>query len=145
MNPSFHQTIANDFTALQALMDGATDFLESQGVDAQAVYRINLALEEMVTNIIKYGYDEPGRHPIEVMIEVGEKEVTASIVDDGHDFNPVLQERKPPSEKVEDREIGGLGIHLMKKLLHRLEHRREEGRNILEITALRQPAPPSGT
>jgi anti-sigma regulatory factor (Ser/Thr protein kinase) len=42
-------------------VDGRCDqFLESQGVDAQAVYRINLALEEMVTNIIKYGYDAPG-------------------------------------------------------------------------------------
>ena len=60
MNPSFHQTIANEFANLGGLMDRATEFLESQGVDAQAVYRTNLALEEMVTNIIKYGYDDAG-------------------------------------------------------------------------------------
>jgi len=130
MNAPFHQTIANDFADLSRLMEGATTFLESQGVDAQAVYRINLALEEMVTNIIKYGYDEPGRHQIEVTLEVG------------HDFNPILQERKQPAEKLEDREIGGLGIHLMKKLLDHLEHRREGGRNILEIKARRKPVPP---
>ena len=143
MNASFHQTIANDFADLGGLMEGATEFLESQGVDAQAVYRINLALEEMVTNIIKYGYDAPGRHKIEITLNVSEKEVTAVIIDDGHDFNPVLQERNPPADKLEDREIGGLGIHLMKKLLDRMEHRREEGRNILEITTRRKPATPS--
>jgi serine/threonine-protein kinase RsbW len=138
MNASFHQIIANDFANLGGLMEGATEFLESQGVDAQAVYRINLALEEMVTNIIKYGYDEPGRHKIEVTLDVGAKEVALVIIDDGHDFNPVLHERKPPAEKLEEREIGGLGIHLMKKLLGRMEHRREAGRNILEITILRR-------
>jgi serine/threonine-protein kinase RsbW len=138
MNPSFHQIIANDFANLCGLMEGATQFLESQSVDAQAVYRINLALEEMVTNIIKYGYDEPGRHKIEITLEVGAKEVSLVIVDDGHDFNPVLHERKPPAEKLEEREIGGLGIHLMKKLLDHMEHRREGGRNILGIKILRR-------
>jgi len=143
MNASFHQTIANDFADLKGLMEGATVFLESQGVDAQAVYRINLALEEMVTNIIKYGYDAPGRHEIEITLDVGAKEVTAVIIDDGHDFNPVLRERKPPATRLEDREIGGWGIPLIKKLLDRMDYRREEGRNILEITTRRQPAPAS--
>jgi serine/threonine-protein kinase RsbW len=143
MNASFHQIIANDFANLGGLMEGATEFLESQGVDAQAVYRINLALEEMVTNIIKYGYDEPGRHKIKVTLDVGAKEVALAIIDDGHDFNPILHERTPPAEKLEEREIGGLGIHLMKKLLDRMEHRREAGRNILEITILRKLVPPS--
>jgi anti-sigma regulatory factor (Ser/Thr protein kinase) len=143
MSASFHQIIANDFAALKELMDRATEFLESHGVDAQAVYRINLALEEMVTNIIKYGYDAPEPHKIEVTLDVRAQEVALVIIDDGHDFNPVLQERRPPAEKSEDREIGGLGIHLVKKLLDRMDHRREQGRNILEITTRRQPAPPS--
>jgi len=143
MSASFHQTIANDFADLGGLMEAATLFLEGQGVDAQAVYRINLALEEMVTNIIKYGYDAPGRHTIEVAVEVGANEVSVRIIDDGHDFNPVLQERKAPADKLAEREIGGLGIHLMKKLLDRMEHRREEGRNILEIKIRRKLTAPS--
>jgi serine/threonine-protein kinase RsbW len=138
MNASFHQTIANDFAELKGLMEGATGFLESQGVDARAVYRINLALEEMVTNIIKYGYDAPGRRNIEVTLDVGAQEVAAVIIDDGHEFNPVLQERKPPADKLEDRDLGGLGIHLVKKLLDRIDYRREEERNILEIATRRR-------
>ena len=104
MNAPFHQTIANDFASLGELMESATRFLENEGVDAQAVYRINLALEEMVTNIIKYGYDAPGRHKIEITLDVGPKEVALVIVDDGHGFNPVLQERKEPAGNPEDRD-----------------------------------------
>jgi serine/threonine-protein kinase RsbW len=145
MNPSFHQTIANDFANLGELMESATRFLESEGVDAQAVYRINLALEEMVTNIIKYGYDTPGRHEIDVTLDVGAKEVALVIVDDGHGFNPVLQEKKEPADNPEDREIGGWGIPLIKKLLHSMDYRREGGRNILEIKTLRLSGPPSAS
>ena len=140
MNASFHQTIANDFAELKGLMDGATELLESQGVDAQAVYRVNLALEEMVTNIINYGYDAPGRHKIEVTLEVGAKEVALVIIDDGHDFNPILHQGKKPADKPEDRAIGGWGIQLMIKLLDGMDHRREEGRNILEIKVRRKLA-----
>lgn len=143
MNASFHQTIANDFANLGGLMEGATRFLENQAVDAQAVYRINLALEEMVTNIIKYGYDTPGKHTIGITLDVGAKEVTAVIVDDGHQFNPVLQERKQPADNPEDREIGGWGIHLIKTLLDHMDYRREGGRNILEIKARRKLDQPS--
>ena len=138
MNDSFHQIISNDFPSLGGLMESATEFLESRGVDAQAVYRIDLGLEEMVTNIIKYGYDTPGSYKIEIRLDVGAEEVTATIIDDGHDFNPVLQERKPQAENLDDREIGGLGIHLIKKLLDRMEYRREEGRNILVLATRRR-------
>jgi serine/threonine-protein kinase RsbW len=143
MNAAFHQTIANDFANLCGLMESATAFLEGQGVDAQAIYRINLALEEMVTNIIKYGYDAPGKHKIEVTVDVGAKEVALVIVDDGHDFSPVLHERKPSVDKPEERGIGGWGIPLMKKLLDHMDHRREDGRNILEIKIQRKLAEPS--
>jgi anti-sigma regulatory factor (Ser/Thr protein kinase) len=139
MNATFHQIIANDFADLCGLMERATGFLETQGVDAQAVYRINLALEEMVTNIIKYGYDAAGLHKIEVTLDVGVEEVAMVIIDDGHDFSPLFHERKDPADKSEEREIGGWGIPLMKKLLDHMDHRREAGRNILEIKIRRHP------
>jgi anti-sigma regulatory factor (Ser/Thr protein kinase) len=138
MNAVFHQTISNDFANLTGLMEGATEFLESQDVDTRSVFRINLALEEMVTNIIKYGYDAPGRHMIEVSLAVGAEDVTLVIIDDGHDFNPALHESRHPDDDLHERETGGLGIHLVAKMLDRMDHRREEGRNILEIKTRRE-------
>ena len=140
MNASFHQIIANDFTNLGGLMEGATEFLESQGVDAQAVFRINLTLEEIVTNIIKFAHDPPTRHSIEVTLDVGTQEVKAVISHEGYEFNPVLHERQQPAERLIDRDTGGLGIYLIKKLLGSMSYRREGARNIVEITTARKPA-----
>jgi serine/threonine-protein kinase RsbW len=144
MNASFHRTIANDFAELNDVMDDATVYLEGEGVDAQAVYRVNLALEEMVSNITKYGYDAPGQHKIEVAVEVRRDDVALQIIDDGHDFNPLLHEKPVAIDESGKRAVGGWGIDLMKTLLDRIDHRREEGRNVLEITVRRKPAAVSG-
>jgi len=88
MQTSFQRTITNELHDLESLMNASTNFLEDRGVDAQAVYRINLALEEMITNIIKHGYDDYDSHEIKVSVEVRENEIVSLIEDDGHEFNP---------------------------------------------------------
>jgi len=124
-------------------MEDVTKFLESQDVDERTVFLANLGIEEIVTNLVKYGYDVPGTYMIEVMVKVEAEIVLVIIVDEGHPFNPVTYERKPVAAKIEDREIGGLGILLLKKQFDRIDYRREEGRNILELRARRQVAQPS--
>jgi serine/threonine-protein kinase RsbW len=141
MDAVFHQTIADDFAQLKILMDAAGEFLEKEGVDVTAVFRINLTLEEMVTNIIKFGDNAPGRPGIDVTLTVGPKEVTAVIAHEGHEFNPVLHERRQQPERLLDRETGGLGIYLIKKLLGSMEYRREGSRNIVQVKTQRKVAP----
>jgi anti-sigma regulatory factor (Ser/Thr protein kinase) len=141
MNASFHRTIPNDLTALEGLMNDATSFLEAEQIEPAAVYRVNLALEEIVSNIIKYGYDAPGRHEIRLALQITGEEVRAVIEDDGHEFNPLVQTVKNASIPLQERPIGGLGLELVRKLLHRLEYRRENGRNILDLgTRRKSPA-----
>jgi serine/threonine-protein kinase RsbW len=143
MTTTFRQSIESDFPALKELMDAANKFLESQNVDAQAAFRINLTLDEIVTNIIKYGYTSPGEHTIEVAINVDADVVEAVISDEGHEFNPVLHQRKKSSEILTERTTGGLGIHLIKKLLCSMNYRREGQRNIVQVKARRKPKRPS--
>lgn len=144
MNPFLKQTISNDFPSLKELMRSAGVFLEEKAVDPQAAYRINLVLEEMVTNIIKYGYDKPRRHEIRVLLEIRNDDVVVLIEDEGHEFNPLMQPEKEMAVPLEKREVGGLGIHLIRKLLDHIDYRRENGKNILEIRTRRQfPASPA--
>lgn len=119
-------------------MNASTNFLEDNGVDAQAVYRINLALEEMITNIIKHGYDDYNSHEIWVSLEVGKNEITGIIKDDGHEFNPLVQKKKEVAASLEERKVGGLGIQLTRELLDHVGYKRENGENILEIRVRRQ-------
>ncbi len=119
-------------------MNASTNFLEDQGVDAQSVYRINLALEEMISNIIKHGYDDYDGHKIQVSIEARENEIVSIIEDDGHEFNPLTREKKVEPVPLAERKVGGLGIHLIKDLLDHVDYRRENGKNVLEIKMRRK-------
>jgi anti-sigma regulatory factor (Ser/Thr protein kinase) len=141
MPATFHQVIGNDFTELKNLMDAATAFLEEQGVDAAAVFRINLTLEEIVTNIIKFGHDDDDLHPIDIAVKVDAEIVEAVIIDEGHAFNPVEHQRTEPAEALMERTTGGLGIYLVKKLLSGMHYRREGQRNIVEVKSQRRKAP----
>jgi serine/threonine-protein kinase RsbW len=119
-------------------MDAATEFLEIEGVDPQAVFRINLTLEEIVTNIIKFGHDDHTAHRIDVAVNVNPENVEAVIIDEGREFNPVVYQREVPSEILTERSTGGLGIFLIKKLLSTMNYRREGKRNIVEVKAERK-------
>jgi len=143
MDPSFHQTIANDFASLHVLMEDVTCFLEKHGVDDRTVFLANLGIEELVTNLVKYGYDVPGTYMIDVMLKVDAETVSLIIIDDGHPFNPATHQRNPPAAKIEDREIGGLGIYLIQKKFDQIDYRREAGRNVVELKARRKVAQPS--
>jgi len=144
MAATFHQIIESDFAELKRLMDAATEFLEGRGVDAQAVFRINLSLEEIVTNIIKYGHGDETAHPIDIEVNVNPENVEVVISDEGHEFNPVLHRREQPSEVLTERTTGGLGIFLIKKLLSTMIYRREGRRNIIEVKADRKPSAKPG-
>ncbi|MCE0483568.1 MAG: ATP-binding protein [Methylacidiphilales bacterium] len=141
METTLRRTITNEVHELESLMNATTNFLEDQNVDAQAVYRVKLALEEMITNIIKHGYDDYESHQIDVAIELRPEEIVGTITDDGHEFNPLEQELKNKNAALPERKVGGLGIHIIKELLNEVNYRRENEKNILEIKMRRnQPA-----
>ena len=140
MNTIFERTITNELHSLESLTNASTNFLEDNSVDPQAVYRINLALEELITNTIKHGYDDYDPHNIDVRLEVRDDEILATIKDDGHAFNPVAPQQIANTQKVslEQRPIGGLGLQLIKKMLSEMVYRREGDWNILEVKMLRK-------
>jgi anti-sigma regulatory factor (Ser/Thr protein kinase) len=140
MSTRLTRTITNELHSLESLMNATTNFLEDHGIDGQTVYRVNLALEEMVTNIIKYGYDDYESHNIDVSLDILPDEVVAVIVDDGHEFNPLAQEKSTTTVPLDEQPLGGLGIHLIKQLVGNMSYKRDENKNVLEIRAQRKPA-----
>jgi serine/threonine-protein kinase RsbW len=134
---TLHRTITNELHELQGLMLAGTNFLEDRGVGETTVYRVNLALEELITNIIKHGYKDYDQHEIHVTLEVGEQEIKTVIEDDGKPFDPLAWTKTETKDSLETRPVGGLGISLIKDLLDNLSYRREGNKNILEIKARR--------
>jgi len=108
--------------------------MAGQQVSADAVYLVSLAIEELVTNCIKYGYDDSGNHTVDIALSVDEGTMRMDVVDDGRAFNPL--EAAPPdlSLAMGDRPIGGLGIHLLRELADEVTYERRDGTNRLTLT-----------
>ena len=126
-------SMANHAADMQRVMDEAEAWLELRPVSAKRKYAIRLALDELLSNVIKYAYDDEGVHSIAVRLEL-DAPATLTIDDDGRAFDP-LADAPPPvlAGPVEDRPIGGLGLHILKQMGLRLSYRRENNHNILRV------------
>ena len=126
--------LRNDFAELSPVAEATTRFLEDHQAGPEVVFAANLAIEELVTNIIKYGYDDEEAHEITVHLEKTDGILHIRICDDGHEFNPFDQPEPDTSLPAEERDIGGLGIHFVRNLLDTCTYSREAGQNIVTIT-----------
>ena len=96
-------------------------------------FKVNLALEEVVINVMNYGHED-GLHEIDIILTTEEDSLTIEIVDDGRPFDPLHDAPIPDvNAELEDRNIGGLGIHLVRKMMDDVRYRREEGKNRLTL------------
>jgi serine/threonine-protein kinase RsbW len=126
--------IPNSFDALSTAAEETTRFLEENSASSDAVFAANLAIEELVTNIVKYGYDDTDAHEILIVLSVRDNKLSIEISDDGHEFNPFDQPEPDTTLPAEERPIGGLGIHFVRNLLDGCAYHRTEGRNIVTLS-----------
>lgn len=102
---------------LDTLCHEMEKFGRSQGLSKKCIFEINLALDELFTNIISYGFPDDDEHLIKVTITPQNDMLCLYIEDDGVPFNPV-EAKEPDLEcTIEDCKIGGLGIHLIRNLM----------------------------
>ncbi len=112
-----------------------SEFLNANEVPTGAIFAAELALEELVTNTLKYGYDDDAEHEIEVVARLDDEALTLVVSDDGHEFNPLAEAEPDVTASAEEREIGGLGIFLLKKTMTDLRYERIGNRNV--VTAVK--------
>jgi serine/threonine-protein kinase RsbW len=129
----FERRFHNRPDDLSRVTEDAVGFIEGRGVGDRAVYLANLAIEEMATNILKYGYDDTAVHEILLRLEIHPTELRLVLEDDGHEFNPLKAPEPDVSGPVEQRAPGGLGIHLVRKLVEQMDYERCGGRNRLTV------------
>ena len=96
----------------------------------ELLFQIELVLEEIGTNIIKYSQDGERETDIEITLTSDSKTLTMEIVDSGKPFDPFADAPPPDLDSpVPDRPIGGLGIYLVQELMDEASYRREDGKN----------------
>lgn len=125
--------IQNTFNEIELLCAEINELAQSKSFSEQLIYCLNVCLEEMLTNIIKYGYDDNDRHEIEVRLEIANEIITLTIIDDGHEFNPLEAEMPDVSTDIKHRQVGGIGIFLTCKMANKVTYARKEDKNIIKI------------
>jgi serine/threonine-protein kinase RsbW len=125
--------VANDLAALPRVATDLQAFCSRHDVPYRDVNRFNLALEEVLTNVISYGFPNHGRHEIDVAIRYRDGALQATVSDDGVAFDPLAQPTPDIHAPVEQRSVGGLGIHLVRELSDAIDYRRDGGRNVLSF------------
>jgi serine/threonine-protein kinase RsbW len=108
-------------------------FGELHDLPSRALYSVNLALDEVVSNIVLYGYEDSNDDPIVIKMEVRGAELMASVEDSGREFDPLSLPTPDLSAPLDQREVGGLGIHLMRSLMDEVAYRRHDSKNLLTM------------
>ena len=125
--------LKSNLSELETLCQNLNKFAKVTGLSEACITDINICLDELFTNIISYGFVDDLEHIIRFTINVTNNVLTLNIEDDGIPFNPL--EKKDPEipDDLIDVGIGGLGIHIVRKLMDDLSYKRKQGKNKLTI------------
>ena len=126
--------LKNSLSELQKVSQHLDEFGARQRLSPKILHDLKLALEEIITNIISYGYTGEREHEIRVRLRVQPQEVTVQVEDDGEAFNPLEAPVPDVTRPLEERPVGGLGIHLVRTLMDGLEYKRQGNTNLLTMT-----------
>jgi serine/threonine-protein kinase RsbW len=133
MTAQLDLSMRNSTQDLIRVMGEASAFMESLSVTSGVLYKANLVLEEILTNIVKYAFTDRGEHEVSVHLARQGEELTIRFVDTGCEFNPLSCPPPAQSDSLLDCPVGGLGIYLVCKTVDRIEYRREQHSNILTV------------
>jgi len=126
--------LGGDRAELERLATAVEEFAQQQGWPAAVVFKVHLVLEELVINVMAHG-GRGGDTEIEVAVRSGEDLISISVVDNGVAFDPLTEAPEPEtSGPIEDRDAGGLGVHLVRTMMDDVSYRREADRNRLTMT-----------
>ena len=126
--------LKNDIAELEKLSMVLEEFFEENGIAPSVLFQVNLALDELVTNIISYGYPDSSVHEIIIELSFTCNTLVIILSDDGSPFNPMGIPEPDINQSLEEREIGGLGIHFVRKTMDSLTYQRVNGCNVLSLT-----------
>jgi anti-sigma regulatory factor (Ser/Thr protein kinase) len=136
----FERIFTSNLTELERVTDEALAFAEQFGISAAVDYRLRLSIEEMATNILKYAYTDSAPHTIRLRVEMEPDQVNLLLEDDGQAFDPLGAAEPDTALPVEERSIGGLGIHLIRNFASKMQYERRNNRNRLIIWISRAAA-----
>ncbi len=140
-----HVVLRSDTHEIRKLADAIEYLAESMQLPPAMVFKLNLALDELITNTIAYGYAEQKDGEIDIEMRRHDDRVVVRLIDQAEAFDPFAAAVADTTSSLEDRKIGGLGIHFVRTLIDEVSYMRDEDRNVITLTLLFPPQPASAS
>ena len=133
MSANLRLTINTSHEELDRVNEAVEGLAERDDWPPDLVYRVMLVLEEWNLNVMDYGHDDD-TDKIDIELTSEDNSITIEIIDGGRPFNPLTEAPEPDlTSTVNDRRVGGLGVHFIRTLMDDVAYERESGRNHLKM------------
>jgi anti-sigma regulatory factor (Ser/Thr protein kinase) len=126
-------TIANHRDELPRLVDFVERFAAAHHLSTDDALALNLVLDEITINVMRHGHDDDQEHEILIVLALDGRVLTITVEDDGRPFDPLTAPAPDLTLPVEERPLGGLGIHLVRMSVDEMTYRRDGDRNVLTM------------
>jgi len=127
-------TIRNNLADLAMLSAALDRFGVQHGVPRESLVNLQVALDEIVSNVIKYAWSDGGAHKVFVRMTARSDAVKIEVVDDGKTFDPLKAAQPKRAARGTRPRPGGVGIHMIKQLVDGIEYARTDDRNHITLT-----------
>lgn len=128
-----HITLPNDVQATTELGMFVDEVCENVGFDMSTTFKLNLAIEEAVVNVMSYAYPAGTKGDVDIDAEADNEQLKFVISDSGTPFDPTQKGEVDTTLSAEERGIGGLGIHLIRQIMDTINYERVDGKNVLTL------------
>jgi sigma-B regulation protein RsbU (phosphoserine phosphatase) len=126
--------IENDLSEIAKVDQELDSFAEQFGIPPAIAATFHIIFDDLLNNVISYGFIDEQRHFIDISLELTANSLIVSIADDGVPFNPLAEATPDTKLSIEDRQMGGLGIHLVINMVDDISYRRTADKNVLTLT-----------
>jgi serine/threonine-protein kinase RsbW len=125
--------IKNEISEINKLTVFIEELSEELVLTPEITFNLNLVLEEAVSNVIYYAYGEEKQKEISLTAKMSENNLIFVLTDSGKEFDPTKVPDAVITLSAEEREIGGLGIFLIRQIMNLVEYQRIDGKNVLTM------------
>jgi anti-sigma regulatory factor (Ser/Thr protein kinase) len=126
--------LAPDIAEIPRLIDWVETCCGETAIDHATTGKLALVLEEAVANVIHHAFtDVPAPHQVAVELAIDANRISAEVIDNGRPFDPVAAPEPETDLPLEERQPGGLGVLLIRRMMDRVEYRRVAGENRLRL------------
>ncbi len=133
MPKGFAIEISNDLVNIGLVNKKFIEFSLANKMSPENTNLICMVFDEMLANIISYAYVDGTQHKIGIKISLINDSVVIVITDDGLPFDPFTREDPDTELSIEERDIGGLGIHLVKNVMDEVYYKRHVDKNVVTL------------